>query len=116
MKPWKKLAIICALFSTAAQANENPWVTVVNEDGAVTIRVLFRDTELQPERYTLEVVKAGPNGTAINKQGGSLEGSKVDDVLVRSRISLEPGSVLKVGFEVYSKGSIVYNEVEEIRL
>lgn len=115
MKLWKKLAVICALFSTAAQANEEPWVTVVKEDGAAIIRALFRDTGLQPERYTLEAIKTGPNGTSINKQGGSLEGLGVDEVLVSSRISLEPGSILKVGFEIFSNGSIVYSEVKEVR-
>lgn len=116
MQPWKKMAVIFALFSGAAQADENHWVTVTHGDESANITVLFRYAEPKPERFTLEAVKVGPSGNSINKQSGSLQGREINDVLIRSRISLETGAILKVKFQVFSKGAVSHTEMKEVRL
>ena len=116
MKLWKILALTCALCSGTAQANENSWVTITHIDEDALIAVFFRHTEPKPERFTLEAVKVGPSGTSVNKQGGSLQGQQVGDVLIRSRISLETGAILKVKFQVFSKGAVSHTEMKEVRL
>lgn len=108
--------IFCfAPLALTADEQKRAWLDVTQDDGIVRIEVFSLLEKGLGGKYQLEVVKKGPSGQSINRQGGQVpisDGEAIGPVSV-SRVSLEPEATLVARLTVTdTRGGTFRDEID----
>ncbi len=99
-----------------AEEQRQAWIELSEVEGLVQIEVFSHLEEGMSGKYTLEVVKEGPSGRSVNKQGGkvpSSDGTAVGPLSI-SRVSVEPTATLQVTLNVTDASGLTYQDTKSV--
>ncbi|MGK7754274.1 MULTISPECIES: curli-like amyloid fiber formation chaperone CsgH [unclassified Roseovarius] len=99
-----------------AEEQRQAWIELSEGEGLVQIEVFSHLEEGMSGKYTLEVVKEGPSGRSVNKQGGNIpnsDGTPIGPLSV-SRVSVEPSATLQVTLSVTDASGSTYHDTKSM--